>query len=416
MLMKKIMSLVVATVLILGLTGSVLAEQETYRVGMLLPLTGPSASGGQDAKKGVEMAVDYINADGGIKGKKLEMIYCDANDADSGIAETTRLIEVEKVQLVAGTYASAVSFAASTIAEQQKIVFYEMASPSADLTKRGYQYYFRLNPSAFDEGAYAVEFLVGCAEKLGTTEKDIRIAVIGEDSSYGSSICEGAVAKLKELGLEPVVYETYSRQVTDMSSLIMKLINSNCDAVISGSILVDCTLFYRQAYELGLEVKAIVGNGAGFGSTKYYDTFGQLAEYTMCTNYTIENSPIDNAPELRKFYADYRQRYNQDPVNNHLVSQVAQGVMILGKILNSAEDIYSPDSIREAFLSIDIPSGTMINGWGAKFADINAPEPGQNMATGNVIVCQWQNGELWQVYPVPSEGIEIVLPAPPFGG
>ena len=101
MLMKKIMSLVVATVLILGLTGSVLAEQETYRVGMLLPLTGPSASGGQDAKKGVEMAVDYINADGGIKGKKLEMIYCDANDADSGIAETTRLIEVEKVQLVA---------------------------------------------------------------------------------------------------------------------------------------------------------------------------------------------------------------------------------------------------------------------------------------------------------------------------
>ena len=90
--------------------------------------------------------------------------------------------------------------------------------------------------------------------------------------------------------------------------------------------------------------------------------------------------------------------------------------MILGKILNSAEDIYSPDSIREAFLSIDIPSGTMINGWGAKFADINAPEPGQNMATGNVIVCQWQNGELWQVYPVPSEGIEIVLPAPPFGG
>ena len=415
--MKRRISMLLVLVLVMGSCGVALGEAgDTYRVGMMLPLTGSLASGGQDAKKGVEMAVDYINEAGGIQGIPLEMIYCDANDADSGVAEVTRLIEVEKVQVVAGTYCSAAGFPASSIAEQNKIVFYEMASPSTDLTRRGYEYFFRLNPSAEDEGAYAVQFLVENAERMGTTPEDIRIAIIGEDSAYGSSVCEGAAAKLYDYGLEPVVYETYSRDLTDMSSLIMKLIQSNCDAIVSGSVLVDCTLFYRQAYELGLEVKAIVGNGAGFGTTAYYDTYGQLAEYTFCTNYTIENSPIDNAPELRKFYADYRQRYNQDPVNNHLVSQVAQGVMILGKILNSAEDIYSSESIREAFLSIDIPSGTMINGWGAKFADKTAPEPGQNIATGNVIVCQWQNAQLWQVYPIPSDGIEMVLPAPPFGG
>ncbi|MGJ4850704.1 ABC transporter substrate-binding protein [Bacillota bacterium Meth-B3] len=415
--MKRWASMLLALALAVGLCGGTMAEDgQTYRVGMMLPLTGNLASGGQDAKKGVEMAVDYINEAGGIKGKPLEMIYCDANDADSGVAEVTRLIEVERVQVVAGTYCSSAGFPASSIAEQNKVVFYEMASPSADLTRRGYEYFFRLNPSAWDEGAYAVQFLVESAELMGTTPKDIRIAIIGEDSAYGSSICDGAASKLREYGLEPAVYETYSRELTDMSSLIMKLIQSNCDAIISGSVLVDCTLFYRQAYELGLEVKAIVGNGAGFGSTAYYQTYGPLAEYTFCTNYTIENSPIDNAPELRKFYADYRQRYNQDPVNNHLVSQVAQGVMVLGQILNSAEDIYSSESIREAFLNIEIPSGTMINGWGAKFADKTAPEPGQNIATGNVIVCQWQDAELWQVYPVASDGIEIVLPAPAFGG
>ncbi|MGI6404411.1 MAG: ABC transporter substrate-binding protein [Oscillospiraceae bacterium] len=388
---------------------------DTYRVGVLLPLTGRMASGGQEAMRGLEMALDMVNENGGIQGKPLELIFCDANDADSGIAEATRLIEVEKVKVITGTYMTEVSFSASTIAEQNKTVFFEMACPSDGLCSRGYKYYFRMNPTASDEGRFAAQFAVENAEKMGTTKDAVRVAIVGEDSTYGSTIAAGAVAQLEEYGITPVLREEYSTDVTDLSSLIMKLIDAKPDVVISCSLLADASLFYRQAYELGLEVKAFVGNGAGFGSATFLEQFGEVANYLFATNYTIETSPAETAPGLADFYKEYRARYNQEPVNSVLVPQVGQGLLILQEILNSAEDVNDATSIADAFRAIDIPSGTMINGWGAKFAGLDSETPGQNLAVGNVIMAQWQDNVLYQVWPYASEGTEIVLPAPMYG-
>ena len=141
-----------------------------------------------------------------------------------------------------------------------------------------------------------------------------------------------------------------------------------------------------------------------------------MANYTFSSNYTIETSPKDKAPGLADFYGAYRERYGQDPVNSVLVPQVAQGMLILQQILNNAEDIYNSETIVESALSIDIPSGTMINGWGAKFAGPEDDMPGQNTANDNVIMSQWIDGVLYQVWPEASEGVSLVLPAPAYGG
>lgn len=414
--MKKLISLILISALILMMGISACAEQETYRIGVMLPLTGVKSSGGQDAKKGIEMALERINSNGGIQGKQLELIICDANDADSAIAEIQRLIEIEKVQVVTGTYEANVAYAASAIAEQAGVFFFELASPADALCQRGFKYFFRMNPTASYEGRRDIDFIVENLEKLDTTIEDVRVAVINVDSVYGGSIASGALAGLESYGIEPVLVESYAADSADFSSLVMKLIQEEPDVIVCGTTIEDTCILYRQAYELGLETKAWIGNGAGIGSSVFNERFGQMAQYTFSSNYTIETSPAETAPGLADFYAEYRERYNQDPVNTVLVPQVAQGMLILQQILNNATDIYDASTIVESALSIDIPAGTMINGWGAKFAGPDAELPGQNMANENVIMSQWIDGVLYQVWPEASEGIELVLPAPAFGG
>ena len=55
---------------------------EEIKIGVLLPLTGPSSDGGRDMQRGFEIATEMQNEKGGIKGDKIKLIMADAVDVD----------------------------------------------------------------------------------------------------------------------------------------------------------------------------------------------------------------------------------------------------------------------------------------------------------------------------------------------
>ena len=138
---------VVAAILSLGLAASTGFAAETVKVGVLLPLTGSQAKFGEIEKRSFEMAAEEINAKGGVNGKQIELLFeDDTGKPDVGRSAVEKLISRDKVPVITGGYSSSVTAAAAPVAQQFKVPFVICTGSADDITEKGYDYIFRINP------------------------------------------------------------------------------------------------------------------------------------------------------------------------------------------------------------------------------------------------------------------------------
>lgn len=109
----------------LGFAVSAMA-QKTVRIGALWPLSGAAAEDGQDHLRGAKIAVEMQNEKGGLWGKKIELVIGDAaSDSKAAMTEAERLVTVEKVNIIMGTWMSACVYTASQVTEKYKKIYWE---------------------------------------------------------------------------------------------------------------------------------------------------------------------------------------------------------------------------------------------------------------------------------------------------
>ncbi|MEN8758238.1 MAG: ABC transporter substrate-binding protein, partial [Desulfobacterales bacterium] len=134
---------VAVAVLLLGTGNGLQAAEEVVRIGNIIPLSGPSASVGEQGRNAREMAVEEINAAGGIKslgGAKLEMLYADSESKpEKGVSEAERMINTEKVHILTGCWNSAVTYPTTAVAERYGIPFVVPVSVADKITEQGFK-------------------------------------------------------------------------------------------------------------------------------------------------------------------------------------------------------------------------------------------------------------------------------------
>jgi len=131
-------------------------------------LTGAFALFGQDTLKGVLSAIEMFNEKQLIPGVTVVPVVADTqSDPTVAISEAERLITVEKVDILIGSYAGALAMAMSSVAEKYNTPFYEVIAAPNNLTMyRGYKWVFRFGPAGLYYGYAAVDFLVEFAKKM----------------------------------------------------------------------------------------------------------------------------------------------------------------------------------------------------------------------------------------------------------
>ena len=148
----------------LFLMGSLVYGQENvWRIGTILPLTGPLAKNGIKNFDGVKIATDMINDQGGVLGKKVVLVSADAPDPQAAASEANRLITNEKITAIIGTQASTLSMAATVVAEKAKIFYLENEGISGGITSRGFKYTFR---TTFDSDMMAYQMIDFAADVI----------------------------------------------------------------------------------------------------------------------------------------------------------------------------------------------------------------------------------------------------------
>ena len=368
---------------------------ETIRIGTIFPLSGPMARIGQEAFNAADIVREIVNERGGLWGKKIEYVVGDAPDATAANTEATRLIIKEGVKVILGTYSSALCLAASEVAEREGAIYWETIAVADKITGRGYKNIFRCSHSGSmmgESGANFAEFLAG---KLGIQKDKFRIAVISEDSDFGTSVGDGAVNKTKSLGMNLVADERYNKNLTDYSSLVLRLKAAKPDVVIATSYLNDGITIWRQMRELDLNLKAMIGVGTGYALDDFLKAQGKYAEgiFNSDATMTVRRDALSNKAQelIREFVPRFKTKTGHDPGP---LAGIALGYAwaLLTEVLPEAGSM-DLGKIRQAARKMDKPLGSYPTGVGLKF-----DERGQNTRI-LLPMMQWQSRKLPVVWP-----------------
>lgn len=388
--MKFYKSLVLGALTTIMLASSAMAD---VKFGSIYPFSGQLALLGEESARGLEIAVDEVNAAGGVQGEKIVLVRGDAVDNNQAIGEARRLISVEKVVALFGTYSSARSIAASQISELSGVPYFELGAVADEVTSRGLKYLYRTNPTAKEMGKVSVEMTVNkIAPLLNKKPEELKIGIIYEDSSYGTSVANHQIAFAKEAGLNVVTTQGYPASTVDLSSLVLDLKQRGVDIVYQTSYQNDSVLFLQQANEASFKPSAIIGGGGGYSMQPTADSVGHdIIENVLDVDFTQYEINTTYTPGIEKFVEAYKAKYGQEPRSGHSLANYV-GAKVIFEALNK-EKGFDSETIRAAMQKIDVRDGSTAVGYGYKFGKNN-----QNIRA-SMMGMQWQNGKLITVYP-----------------
>src|SRR5437773_7464328 len=249
-MLRTIRRTIIAGAALVGLglaTGA--AAQDAVKIGVIYPLSGNSASAGNYSKMAIEVGADVINngnaelakimplAKGGglpgLKNAKIQLIFADNQGTPAaGQNQALRLITEEKVAALIGAYQSGVTLTASAIAERHGIPFVNGESVAANLTERGFKWFFRVTPVASDFARIYLDFL---KDMKASGQKVDNIALVHENTEYGTSVAGVITSMFKDNGLSIAQDIAYSANTTELQSQVLQLNDKNPAVVITTS-------------------------------------------------------------------------------------------------------------------------------------------------------------------------------------
>jgi|RhiMethySRZTD1v2_1073278.scaffolds.fasta_scaffold08949_7 branched-chain amino acid transport system substrate-binding protein len=339
------------------LIGGPAAAQNTIKVGVPMPLSGPAALYGEPAVKGARMFVDEINAAGGVLGKKIELVVRDSKaSADEAVRVSREMILKEEVQFLVGTLTSAEGPAVSTIAKENKIVLIAPIPKTDQLTapKNLHPYVFRTAANTTMEGRSAAEIVASW--------KDVKkVATIAHDYAYGQDVAKAFVDHMKKLrpDIEVVDQQWPKLGEADYTPFINAQMAKKPEAVFSAMWGGHFVTWAKQAKPLGFFdlVQNRVVNGGEAGSVEATRALGPDYPFGIYGN-SYDIADYAGQPDAHKKYIDRIKAYTKEdpPSTWPLTVYVAMQFLVEGiKKANSVDS----DKVAKALLdlTIDTPFG-----------------------------------------------------------
>jgi branched-chain amino acid transport system substrate-binding protein len=203
---------------------------------------------------GIEVVFDDVNAHGGVNGRKLELVREDDRcDPASAIAAVNKLIFQEKVFALIGGGCSNATFAARDAIEQANIPFLVVASVHDGITTPPARNIFSAALTSTIESEAQLDFALQQGAK--------RIAVISMRDAWGRARYNPLIEAFKATGIKPVADEELSPDANDATAQVLRLKQSNADAVLMVLYPKPAAVFMRDAQKLGFKPLAIGQTG-----------------------------------------------------------------------------------------------------------------------------------------------------------
>jgi branched-chain amino acid transport system substrate-binding protein len=307
-------ALLAAAVLFAGAPAARAADPITIGFGMAL--TGGLAPNGKAALLAMQIWEQDINAKGGLLGRPVKLIYYDDQSNPATIpALYTKLLDVDKVDLVISGYATNMVVPALPIVMQHHKTFLGLLGLAAN-SEFHYPNYFSIAPTGGDHPKQA--FSKGFFEvAMAQVPKPATIAFVGADAEFPHNALDGAKELAKAAGLKVVYDRTYPPTTTDYSPIVRGIQAANPDLVFVASYPPDTVGILRAANEIGLKAKLFGGGMVGLQATAIKTQMGPLLNGIVDFDFWLPTGPFATPDAL-----DFLKRYQ--------AKSAAAGVDLLG--------------------------------------------------------------------------------------
>jgi branched-chain amino acid transport system substrate-binding protein len=248
---------------------------DPIRVGMTMALTGGVAPIGKQVLAALQIWRDDVNAKGGLLGRPVELVVYDDQSNPANVPSLyTKLIDVDKVDLLIGPYATNMVAPAIPVLMQNKKTTIGILANAAN-SKFHYDQYFSMLPTGPEpQKAFAYGFFELAAN---ATPRPKTVAIVAADAEFAQNAADGARMSIKELGgFELVLDSKYPPSTTDYTPVMRAVQAVNPDIVFVAAYPPDSVGIVRAANEIGLTPKMFGGTFIGLLVTPIKVQLGPL--------------------------------------------------------------------------------------------------------------------------------------------
>ncbi len=356
------------------------------RIGLMGPFTGPSSSFGTAIERGAKLALDDINAAGGINGRKIALIQRDdkATPAE-GITIIKDLIDKEKVLALFGTANTAVGTGQAPIVNQSKVPWLIPVTTGTKITEEpgDPSYIFRLSMVDRYQTKFVTEYALSKYKK---------VALIHDDTGYGTLGKDDVLARFKERNITPVLVQSYKANGTsdDMKPLINQLKDAAPDAVINWGLGTAGGNIKKAMKELNSDFPVL--GSWGLSQPELHNVGGGAESGTIVAQTFASDTTV---PKQAEFVARYKSKYQTESMD--FPSGVAQSydlMRILGEALKQPGAADDRDKLRAALESFGTFDGII-----KKYEKPWATTPHEAFNDKDFFFSIWKDGKLVRYNP-----------------
>lgn len=361
--MKKAILFSLALALFLSMATLVSAGEKPIKIGMIFPFSGPNADQGVFNRNGAELAVEKINAAGGIKslgGRKIEALFYDNQSSSDMARQVAERILAEHPDMIAVHGASASAFVLPMLATFEKSgVPFLTAQTSQTITSQEYEYVFAFAAQSPQFAASQVAMLEWLNEKYNLNIT--KVGLIYEDSEWGLTNSQAARDEIKKSKTLTLAYDQkYQASSSDLSPIIVGLMNAGCEAVFPTSYTQDAKLIFNTMVQYKYS-PLIVGGGAGFLYPIFAEDLGPLVDGVLSvSSHNYDAKSIRDNKEFAMVGEEYEAK-NKEIMPEQGVSAF-NAVYIVAQALEktgSTDREKLRDAIRELTITSLTPGGAL---------------------------------------------------------
>jgi branched-chain amino acid transport system substrate-binding protein len=398
------------------MTASAAAAGEPIKIGYSMALTGGLAPNGKSALLAQKIWEEDTNARGGLLGRPVKLIYYDDQTNPATVPGIyTRLLDIDKVDLIIGGYGTGLLAAAMPIAMQRGKVFIGLIGTAVNSTFNYLNYFSMIASGPDPKPSYTKGFL---DLALRQNPKPKTVAIVAVDAEHGLNTSEGARDNVKAAGLTVVYDRRYPAATTELAPVVRAIAGTNPDLVIVCSYPPDSVGMVRAVNETGFKPKMIGGAMVGLQSTAIKTQLGPLLNgWTNFDSWLpVPKMQIAGVDELMKKYQSRASIDGVDELGYYMVPWSYAQLQVLQQAVaatGSLDDAKLGDYIRaNTFKTVlgDVRFGT--NGELAQsrvlqvqFQNIKSHDLAQfkNISTQVVVApTEYESGNL--IYPYEKRG------------
>src|SRR5476651_429899 len=298
--------------------GSAVAQdKEPIKIGFSMAQTGPLGPNGKQALLGMKIWEEETNAKGGLLGRQVKLVFYDDQSNPTTVPGIyTKLLDVDKVDLVLGPYATNMVAPAMPVIMAKKKTFISLFGLDVNHDFK-YPNYFSVLPTgpktrpSFTEGVFQVA--------MQQNPKPTTVALTSEDAEFSKAACDGARENAKTFGVKIVYDKSFPPGTTDFSPIVRALQASNADIVVVCSYPLSSVGIALAVNEANYKPKLIGGAMVGLQATVFKLKLGsKLNGIVNYETWVPSDKMMAPAAAFFKKYQDRARAEGVDPLGYYL--------------------------------------------------------------------------------------------------